>query len=149
MAEGGSVEADGPNGNEPDSAPSMTAEPMSTMPDKPSTTEMGGLTPDEDDEMDRSIVEQNDEAKPKSDQTLAEAIRHYAEGGEVELEQPEYDGKPLGNKPQGQVSATGEPMSSMPSKPGASKESPTVPELQYGEELMNVIMAHKKKRKFK
>jgi hypothetical protein len=120
------------------------------MYEKPSTEEYGGTTPNEDSHEDRSIVELNKEAKHVSDEDLANAIRNYAEGGEVTLEQDEYDGnESVGNKPGGTVSATGEPMSSMPSKPGTSKTPPAVPALEYGDAIMNVIMERKKARRYK
>lgn len=110
-------------------------------------------TPDQTDEDDtefRSLGEEMKAAHPNTDRDLASAIRHYAEGGEVDEMAPELtvdnfeDGDNLGNKPEGQVSSTSEPMSSMPSKPGHSKEPPSQPEKNLHEKIMNVIVEHKK-----
>ncbi len=126
-------------GNTPNDAPSgKSLNPASTPGQE-----------DEDDEHFRSLGEEQKAAHPDSDRSLATAMRNYAEGGEVELEQDEYEDGFLGNKPGGTVSATGEPMSSMPSKPGVSKEPPSQPDLNLHEKIMNVITEHKKNRRFK
>ncbi len=172
MSQGGDVEHEGPDSTGSTSAdnevmdtnditgPSPNTKTYDAHPSIPTagntpddasqTSSMGGLEPDQDTEEFRSLGDEMKDAKPKSDQDLAEAIRHYAEGGEVDEQSPELevvsfeDGDNLGNKPEGQVSATSEPMSSMPSKPGHSKEPPAQPGNNLHEKIMNVIIEHKK-----
>jgi hypothetical protein len=159
MAHGGMAEAPDSDGDAEATLAAMeTSEPGAPEPTHAQTKPNPANTPnqsDEDDEIFRSLGEEMKAAHPDSDKDLAQAIRHYAEGGEVDEMSPELevesfpDGDNLGNKPEGQVSATSEPMSSMPKKPGHAKEPPAQPEMNLHEKIMNVIIEHKKARRFK
>lgn len=178
MAKGGSVTADGPNGNEPDDAPAFTSEPegasiptAGNTPDAPrsatSKAYEADYLPDTDEEDDRNLrgiqIEANDAgrehifnpASQKKQKSLADAIKeatedehYYAKGGLVQ-EEFEEDTPGEGNEPEPQPGPSSEqPMSMMPSKPGAAKTPPAQPHIEMDPEVYNVIMERKKSRRY-